>query len=435
MGFDVVYLPPVHPIGLTKRKGRNNTVTATADDVGSPWAIGAAAGGHMAVDPALGTVDDVIALRRAVPSSGASSWRSTSPSSARPTTRGSPSTPSGSPTGPTGRSSTPRTRPKKYQDIYPLDFESADWPDLWTALADVFRFWIDRGVTVFRVDNPHTKAFAFWEWALATLRTEHPETIFLAEAFTRPRVMERLAKIGFNQSYTYFTWRQSAWELTRLLHRPRDPHRRLLPAERLAEHARHPHRAAAERRARRVRHPGHPRRHAVAVLGRLRPGVRAARAPPVRAGSEEYLDSEKYQLRQWDLDRADSLAPLLGAAEPHPPRPAGAAHLRTLRFHHTDNRSLLCYSKTDPAGTGPPVLVVVNLDHGSASRLRRRRPAPARPALRVEYDVVDQLGGGTYRWDGEPELRRPRPWSATAHIFACAVPRRESSTSGRGGYR
>ena len=145
--------------------------------------------------------------------------------------------------------------PKKYQDIYPLDFESEDWQGLWTALADVIRFWIDTGVTIFRVDNPHTKAFAFWEWAIATIRAEHPEAIFLAEAFTRPRVMERLAKIGFNQSYTYFTWRQSWWELRQYFEELSPAHRRLHAAQRLAEHARHPHRAAADRRAVDVRHP------------------------------------------------------------------------------------------------------------------------------------------------------------------------------------
>ena len=146
-------------------------------------------------------------------SSAASSWRSTSRSSARPTTRGSPSTRAWFAHRPDGTIQYAENPPKKYQDIYPLDFESEDWQGLWTALADVIRFWIDTGVTIFRVDNPHTKAFAFWEWAIATIRSEHPEAIFLAEAFTRPRVMERLAKIGFNQSYTYFTWRQSSWEL------------------------------------------------------------------------------------------------------------------------------------------------------------------------------------------------------------------------------
>ena len=278
MGFDVLYLPPVHPIGTTQRKGRNNTTTPTSDDTGSPWAIGAPDGGHTSVHPQLGTVDDVaklaaacrdrrieLALDLAFQCTPDHPWVNEHPEwfAHRPD----------------GTIQYAENPPKKYQDIYPLDFESADWQGLWTALADVIRFWIDIGVTIFRVDNPHTKAFAFWEWAIAAIRREHPEAIFLAEAFTRPRVMERLAKIGFNQSYTYFTWRQSSWELRHVLRGPRPTHRRLLPAQRLAQHARHPHRAAADRWADDVRQPGDPRRHAVTGVGRVRPGVRVDGAP------------------------------------------------------------------------------------------------------------------------------------------------------------
>ena len=212
MGFDVVYLPPIHPIGLTHRKGRNGATSPAPDDVGSPWAIGSPAGGHTAVDPDLGTVDDVttfasacrdrgmeLALDIAFQCSPDHPWVTEHPEWFAKRADGS--------------IQYAENPPKKYQDIYPIDFESDDWQNLWQALADVIRFWIERGVRTFRVDNPHTKAFAFWEWALGSIRREHPDTVFLAEAFTRPRVMERLAKIGFNQSYTYFAWRQAAWEL------------------------------------------------------------------------------------------------------------------------------------------------------------------------------------------------------------------------------
>src|SRR5215207_471726 len=212
MGFDVLYLPPIHPIGRTQRKGRNNTVTADASDTGSPWAIGGAEGGHTEVHRDLGTVDDVVKLAAAARDRGIElaldiAFQCTPD---HPWVTEHPSWFAHRPDGTIQYAENP---PKKYQDIYPLDFESADWQALWRGLADVIRFWISTGVTVFRVDNPHTKAFAFWQWVIPTIRTETPEAIFLAEAFTRPRVMERLAKIGFNQSYTYFTWRQSAWEL------------------------------------------------------------------------------------------------------------------------------------------------------------------------------------------------------------------------------
>ena len=212
MGFDVVYIPPVHPIGTTNRKGKNNSTVAAADDVGSPYAIGSVDGGHRSVAPELGTVADVGELASACRARGMDLAIdiafNCSPD--HPWVREHPEWFVHRPDGSIQYAENP---PKKYEDIYPLDFESEDWAALWHELADVFRFWIDQGVTIFRVDNPHTKSFAFWEWALATIRRDHPETIFLSEAFTRPRVMQRLAKIGFNQSYTYFAWRRSSSEL------------------------------------------------------------------------------------------------------------------------------------------------------------------------------------------------------------------------------
>ncbi len=416
MGFDVVYLPPVHPIGVTQRKGRNNTTTPAPDDTGSPWAIGGREGGHTEVHPQLGTVDDVAKLAVACRERGIelaldiafqctpdhpwvtehASWFAHRPD---------------------GTIQYAENPPKKYQDIYPLDFESEDWQELWAALAGVFRFWIAAGVSVFRVDNPHTKAFAFWEWAIPTIRAEHPEAIFLAEAFTRPRVMQRLAKVGFSQSYTYFTWRQSAWELrsyfeelsTRTVDYMRPnawPNTPDILTEQLQT--------------------GGPSMFAIRAIlaatlspawGVYGPAFELLEHLPLRSGSEEYLDSEKYQLRQWDLHRADSLAPLLGRLNRIRREQPALAHLRTLRFHNTTSPALLCYSKSDPAGVGPPVLVVVSLDaHAHQSGYVDVDLKPLGLPYGSSYDVVDQLTDAHYRWHGNMNYVALDP-STPAHIF------------------
>ena len=417
MGFDIVYLPPIHPIGLTKRKGRNNATTATSDDVGSPWAIGSPAGGHTAVAPELGTVDDVttfatacrqrgmhLALDIAFQCSPDHPWVTEHPEwfAKRPD----------------GSIQYAENPPKKYEDIFPLDFESEDWQGLWEALADVFRFWIDRGVTVFRVDNPHTKAFAFWEWALSTLRTEHPETVFLAESFTRPRVMERLAKIGFNQNYTYFTWRQSQWELREyfedLATRTVDwfrPNAWPNTPDILTEQLQHGGRAIFVSRA-----------ILAATLspswGVYGPAFELLEHTAVREGSEEYLDSEKYQLRSWALDRDDSLAPLLERLNRIRREQRALRNLHTLHVHACEDPAILCFSKTDPAG-GRPVLVVVNLDpFNRHSAFVDVDLAAIGLPYGTEFDVVDQLGGVTYRWSGNLNYVDLAPWSASAHVFS-----------------
>jgi starch synthase (maltosyl-transferring) len=417
MGFDVVYLPPIHPIGFTKRKGRNNATTATPDDVGSPWAIGSSAGGHTAVAPELGTVADVgrfadacsargmrLALDIAFQCSPDHPWVEEHPDWFAKRSDGS--------------IQFAENPPKKYEDIYPLDFESADWQGLWEALADVFRFWIDRGVTVFRVDNPHTKAFAFWEWAIATIRREHPEAVFLAESFTRPRVMERLAKLGFNQNYTYFAWRQSQWELreyfTDLATRTVDyfrPNAWPNTPDILTEQLQHGGRAAFVSRA-----------VLAATLspswGVYGPAFELLEHTAVREGSEEYLDSEKYQLRSWDLDRDDSLAPLLARLNSIRRDHRAFRNLHTLRVHECDDPGILCFSKTDPAGLGRPVIVVVNLDpHHRHSAFVDIDLAAVGLPYGADYDVVDQLGGVTYRWSANMNFVDLAPWSAMAHVF------------------
>ena len=343
MGFDVVYLPPIHPIGVVNRKGRNNATTAEPDDSGSPWGIA----DHLAIHPELGTIDDLRAFVAACHDHGMElamdiafqctpdhPWVTEHPEWFRHRADGS--------------IQYAENPPKKYQDIYPIEFETDDWEALWQALADVFRYWIGEGVRIFRVDNPHTKAFPFWEWCMATLRAEHPDTIFLAEAFTRPRVMERLAKVGYNQSYTYFTWRQQAWELreyfTDLATRTVDYYRpNAWPntPDILTEQ---------------LQHGGRPVFVSRAILaatlsanwGIYGPAFELLEHRAVKPGSEEYLDSEKYQIRHWDLDDPDSLAPLITRLNEIRRTQPALQHLRTLRFHDVDSERLLCFTKTDP---------------------------------------------------------------------------------------
>ncbi len=417
MGFDVIYLPPVHPIGFTKRKGRNNATTATPDDVGSPWAIGSAAGGHTTVAPELGTVDDVatfatacrdrgmyLALDIAFQCSPDHPWVTEHPEWFAKRADGS--------------IQFAENPPKRYEDIYPLDFESDDWRALWDALADVFRFWIARGVTVFRVDNPHTKAFAFWQWALPLLRSEHPDTVFLAEAFTRPRLMERLAKVGFNQSYTYFAWKQTSWDLREYF---TDLSTRTVDYLRPNAWPNTPDILTEQ-----LQTGGRPAFISRAVLaatlspswGVYGPAFELMEHRAVREGSEEYLDSEKYQLRTWDLDREDSLAPLLTRLNRIRREHRAFRSLDTLRFHQTDDPGLLCFTKTDPAGIGEPVIVVVNLDpfDRHAGMVDIDLTAIGLPHG-SEFDVVDRLGGVTHRWQGNSNFVDLAPWSASAHIF------------------
>jgi starch synthase (maltosyl-transferring) len=417
LGFDVLYLPPVHPIGRSFRKGPNNTLDAAATDVGSPWAIGAIEGGHTAVHPDLGTVEDVRKLAAAAAEHGLALALDIAFQCApdHPWVREHPAWFKHRPDGSIQYAENP---PKKYQDIYPFDFESADWRGLWSALADVVRFWIDAGVTVFRVDNPHTKPFAFWEWLIADVRRTNPETIFLSEAFTRPRVMEQLAKLGFSQSYTYFTWRQSKWELqeyfTELSTRTVDflrPNAWPNTPDILTEQ---------------LQHGGRPMFVSRAVLastlaanwGIYGPAFELIEHTAVREGSEEYLDSEKYQLRHWDLDDPRTLAPLLQLLNDIRHRHPALQHLAGLRFHGTDNDALLCYSKLEPGGTDA-VVVIVNLDPFAvqAGWLDIDLAAIGVP-YESTYTVHDELGGGTYTWQGGRNWVRLDPHGLPAHVLA-----------------
>jgi starch synthase (maltosyl-transferring) len=414
MGFDVVYLPPVHPIGETHRKGRNNSLTAAAGDPGSPWAIGSAAGGHTAVEPGLGTIDDFdrfvrfanrlgmeVALDIAFQASPDHPWVRQHPGWFRHR--------------PDGSIKYAENPPKKYQDIYPIDFESAEWESLWNGLKDVFLFWIGHGVRIFRVDNPHTKSFRFWEWVIAEIRRDYPDAIFLAEAFTRPKVMRYLAKSGFNQSYTYFTWRNSPHEL-------RDYLTELTKTE-LQEYMRpnffantpdilHEYLQTGGRAAFEVRFI---LAATLAASYGIYSGFELCENVPVRKGSEEYLDSEKYQIKPRDWNRADSLRELIARVNAirrdHPALQQNA----TLSFYQTDNPHLLWFGKWHPAGR---VLVVANTDpHWTQQGWVQVPIWEMGIGARERYVVEDLLDGARYTWRGEWNFVKLDPSERVAHVF------------------
>jgi starch synthase (maltosyl-transferring) len=417
MGFSVVYLPPIHPIGFTHRKGANNVTECGPGDPGSPWAIGSAAGGHMTVHPDLGTLDDFdrfveaakrssleVALDYALNCSPDHPWVTEHPDWFRHRSDGS--------------IKYAENPPKRYQDIYPIDFETDDSANLWEALAGVMRFWIAHGVRIFRVDNPHTKPFVFWEWLIGEIRREHPDVIFLAEAFSRPAVMQRLAKVGFTQSYTYFTWRNSAWELGQYLTELSQTE--LIDWFRPNFWVNTPDILHAT-----LQHGGPPAFRMRAVLAAITcpswgmySGYELCESQALREGSEEYLDSEKYQLRPRDWSQPRSLAPLIGRLNQIRDAHRGAiAQLSTLRVHHVTDDSMLCVSRATP-DKEDVLLLIVNLDPHHAHEantwldLQALGVSADRP-----FEVHDELGGGTFTWQGPVNYVRLDPAQQPAHIL------------------
>ena len=360
MGFDVLYLTPIHPIGQSFRKGRNNALTATADDVGSPWGIGSEVGGHTAIHPDLGTFADFeylrqqaarhgmeLALDLALQCSPDHPWVTEHPEWFRHRADGS--------------IRYAENPPKKYQDIYPLDFETAAWQSLWNAVRDVVQFWIDRGVRIFRVDNPHTKPFAFWEWLIGEVHATHPDVLFLAEAFTRPKTMYRLAKLGFTQSYTYFTWRTEKRELSDYLTEVSTPPVSDFFRPNFFTNTPDILHATLQEGGR----PMFMARLTLAALsvgnwGIYGPAMELLEATPREPGSEEYLDSEKYEIRQWNLHQPDSLAPFITALNTIRRTEPALTRVRPPLVQPTDNDQLLAWCRFD-AESGNRVVVVVNL--------------------------------------------------------------------------
>ena len=418
LGFDVVYLPPIHPIGKVNRKGRNNTLMSGPEDVGSPWAIGSDEGGHDAIHPQLGTFEDFddfvaatreqgmeVALDLALQAAPDHPWVTEHPEWF--TTR------------PDGSIAYAENPPKKYQDIYPINFDN-DPKGSYAEVLRIVRLWVGHGVKIFRVDNPHTKPLNFWHWLIWEVKKTDPDVLFLAEAFTRPAMMHALAKIGFSQSYTYFTWRTAKWELE-------EYGRELVAA---ADYMRPnlfvntPDILHAS-----LQHGGPPMFRIRALLAALMSptwgvysGYELFEHLPVREGSEEYLDSEKYQLRPRDYDLAiregRSLAPYLAhlnrLRNAHP----ALQQLRNLRFHHVDNENLLAFSKRDDE-TGDTVIVVVTLNPYS---VQEGVTSLDMPALGLDWNdrmvVHDEMGGGSrdYEW-GQVNFVRLDPHVEPAHVL------------------
>jgi starch synthase (maltosyl-transferring) len=442
LGFDVVYLPPIHPIGHTFRKGKNNSLTPERDDVGSPWAIGNEQGGHTAIDPALGTLADFdrfvatarglgleIALDYALQCSPDHPWVKEHPDWFNVRADGS--------------IQYAENPPKKYQDIYPLNFWCDDRLALWSACRDVLLFWIGHGVTIFRVDNPHTKALAFWEWVIGEVQREHPETIFFAEAFTRPKRMKALAKLGFTMSYTYFTWKNSSWELrdyfTELTRSPTAEYYRgnlfVNTPDILHEYLVHGGRAAF-----RVR---------LLLAATLSPlygiysGFELGENVPVRAGSEEYLDAEKYQLRPRDYEATGNInadiAQLNGIRRWH----AAFQRNANLSFHTSENTTVLFYRKarSEPVvqwpgssaldvpraiatslgfanDSGDDCLVAVNTDPHHVQETMVHVPIHEMGIDDDQpYVVHDLLSGARYTWRGVRNYVRLDPNETPGHVF------------------
>jgi starch synthase (maltosyl-transferring) len=415
LGFDVVYLPPVHPIGETHRKGPNNSPTAGPDDPGSPWAIGSSAGGHCAVHPELGTLADFdafvaearsldveVALDIAFQCSPDHPWVTEHPDWFRKR--------------PDGSIQYAENPPKKYQDVYPLDFECEDWRALWQALLGVFLFWVEHGVTIFRVDNPHTKPFAFWEWVIVEVRDRHPEAVFLSEAFTRPSVMKYLAKGGFSQSYTYFTWRNTKWELTEYLEElTQSESREYMRPNFFAntpdinpEFLQFGGRAAFQIRL---------------ALAATLTGSYGIYGPPYELcvadavpGAEEYLHSEKYEIRHWDLDHPQRITEFVRRINSI--RRENPMLLRGgLRFLPVDCDDLIAYARGDADSEDVVVVVVCLSPHHAAAGWIELPVEELGLDVERPFQMHDLLGGARYLWQGRRNYVAVDPSSSPAHIF------------------
>ncbi|MGE5321866.1 MAG: maltotransferase domain-containing protein [Actinomycetota bacterium] len=417
MGFDVLYLPPIHPIGLTNRKGKNNSEQPDKDDVGSPWAIGSHEGGHDAIHPQLGTVSDFKSLRSKAEALGLEmaldlAFQCTPD---HPYVKEHKEWFRVRPDGSVQYAENP---PKKYQDIYPIDFETENASELFEELKRVVLYWIEQGVRIFRVDNPHTKPYQFWEWLISEIKNQHPEVLFLAEAFTRPKVMYRLAKLGFTQSYTYFSWRNTRYELieyfTELTKTPVREYFRpnLWPntPDILTEFLQFGGRPAFMIRLLLAATLG-------ASYGIYGPAFELCENRALRPGSEEYLDSEKYQIRQWDTGDVRSLKSLIASVNEIRKENVALQSDWSLQFHASDNDQLLVYSKTT-SDFSNVIVVVVNLDPYYAQSgwvdltLEALGLDPAQP-----YQMHDLLDNSRYLWHGAHNFVKLDPQTLPAHIF------------------
>ena len=415
MGFDVIYFPPIHPIGHTNRKGRNNSVTCEPGDPGVPWAIGSEAGGHKAVEPSLGTLEDFDWLQKEVRKRGMEIALdfaiNCSPDD--PYVKEHPDWFYKRPDGTIKYAENP---PKKYEDIYPLNFRCEDWRDLWAEMKSIVLFWAGRGVRIFRVDNPHTKPVAFWEYLIKGVREKYPDTIFLSEAFTKPKMMKALAKAGFNQSYTYFTWRNSKQELIEYFTE--------LTQTEMSEYFR-PN-----------LWPNTPDILPFVLLEGGRPAfmIRVALAATLSPlygiysgyelcenealpGREEYLDSEKYQYKERDWNAPGNIKDWITRLNKIRKENRALQLYTNLRFHHAENDAILFYSKMTAARDNI-ILVVVNLDPHRKQNSLVYVPIENFGQMESDvYQVQDLLSGATYTWRGRRNYVELDPDTQPAHIF------------------
>jgi starch synthase (maltosyl-transferring) len=417
MGFDVLYLPPIHPIGRIHRKGANNALSASPGDVGSPWAIGSTEGGHKDILPQLGSLNELKSLARRARELGIEIALDIAFQCApdHPYVSAHPEWFKHRPDGSVQYAENP---PKKYQDIYPFEFENDNWRGLWDELKSILDFWMMHGIRIFRVDNPHTKSFAFWEWVIGEIKRVQPDVIFLAEAFTRPKVMHRLAKVGFTQSYTYFTWRNTKQELTEYFTElsqgsgreyfrpnvwPNTPdilHEALQSGLRAVFEARLVLAATLS-----------------ANYGLYGPAFELMESASREPGSEEYRDSEKYQLRHWPLDRPDSLWPLIARINRIRRDNPALQSDRTLRFCPIDNDQLIAYMKHDAISKNT-VLTVVNLDpHHPQSGWIEIDVSTLEIGADEPYQVHDLLSDQRYQWRGRYGYVLLDPQRMPAHVF------------------
>ncbi len=420
MGFDVLYFPPIHPVGRVNRKGKNNTLTPSHEDVGSPWAIGSTEGGHKAILPALGTLDDFRRLVQKAKEHGIAIALDIALQCApdHPYVQQHPDWFRWRPDGTVQYAENP---PKKYQDIYPFNFETPDWPALWDEIKSIFTFWAEQGVRIFRVDNPHTKPFAMWEWLIAEIKKTTPDAIFLAEAFTRPKVMHRLAKLGYTQSYTYYAWRNTKAELTEYLTElTQGPGREYFRPNFWPN--------TPDILTEALQFGGKPMFMTRLILaatmtanyGIYGPAYEMMEHVAIKHGSEEYLDSEKYQVRHRDfamLDGPGSLHDFIALVNRIRKRNPALHTDPSLRFHPVDNEQLICYSKAT-ANLANVILVVVNLDPNytqSGWTLLDLAALGLDPNL--PFQVDDLLTGAHYLWNGPRNYVELNPHRMPAHVF------------------
>ncbi len=429
MGFDVLYLPPVHPIGRTARKGPGNSPVAGPGDPGSPWAIGSASGGHESVAPELGTLEDLDALVVEARSRGMEVALDLAfqCSPDHPWVEEHPDWFAHRPDGTIACAENP---PKRYEDIYPLDFDTADRSGLYDALLGVVRHWVGHGIRIFRVDNPHTKPFAFWEWLLESARAEDPGLVFLSEAFTRPKVMHRLAKLGFDQSYTYFTWRETKEELTDyfedLAHGPGSTYLRPNAWPNTPDIC-----------ATSLQSGGRASFVARLVLAACLSANYGIYGPPfellldepaVPGTDGDYSRSEKYEVRHWDLDDPRSIADVVTRVNSARRAHRAFALDASLRFHRVDNDRLLCWSKHDEA-TGDAVVCVVSLDsRWPQSGFLELDLSAVGLAPDASFTVHDHLDGAIYSWSGGRNFVLLDPSRSPAHVFSVSASHDSSAT-------